>query len=149
MNTITPTLSYLLRCNSDVTSLISGTAIKAVVAYVTDYITKLSLKTYTVFNVIKGVYDKNAEVLGDDVAKGEKTRKIFTQITNALSAKMEIGGPMASMYLLGNPDHYTSHKFVPFYWKSFVKEARSVWEHESEDVLDLETTKNKHLYLCY
>ena len=40
MNTFTPTVSYLLRCNHDVTSLMSGTAIKSVIAYVADYITK-------------------------------------------------------------------------------------------------------------
>ena len=34
MNTVTAMLTYLLRCNSDVTSLMSGTAIKAIVAYV-------------------------------------------------------------------------------------------------------------------
>jgi len=36
MNTITPILTYLLHCNTDVTSLLSGTAVKAVVAYVTE-----------------------------------------------------------------------------------------------------------------
>ena len=40
MNTISPTVTYLLRCNTDVTSLLSGTAIKAVIAYISDYITK-------------------------------------------------------------------------------------------------------------
>ena len=34
---------------------------------------------------------------------------------------------MASLYLLGNPDHYTSHKFTLFYWKNFVREARNPW----------------------
>ena len=52
MNTVTPVVSYLLRCNTDVTSLLSGTAIKAVVAYISDYITKLMLKTYIVFDTI-------------------------------------------------------------------------------------------------
>jgi hypothetical protein len=46
LNTVTPDLTYLLRCNTDVTSLLSGTSIKAVVAYVSDYITKSSLKIY-------------------------------------------------------------------------------------------------------
>jgi hypothetical protein len=27
------------------------------------------------------------------------------------------------MYLLGYPDHYTSHIFIPFYWQSYVQEA--------------------------
>ena len=29
--------------------------------------------------------------------------------------------------MLGNPDHYTSHKFTLFYWKNFVREARNPW----------------------
>lgn len=53
----------------------------------------------------------------------EKTRMIMTKIVNIISAKMEMGAPMISMYLLGNPDHYTDHKFVPFFWQSFVTEA--------------------------
>ncbi|KIM84091.1 hypothetical protein PILCRDRAFT_56716, partial [Piloderma croceum F 1598] len=44
----------------------------------------------------------------------------MTQIVNALTAKIEIGGPMASLYLLRNPDHYTGHTFKTFYWKSYV-----------------------------
>lgn len=64
MNTFAPTLTYLLRSNTDVTSLLSGTAIKAVVAYVTEYVTKPGLKTYTVFDTVKSVFDKNSELIG-------------------------------------------------------------------------------------
>ncbi|KZT18400.1 hypothetical protein NEOLEDRAFT_1050564, partial [Neolentinus lepideus HHB14362 ss-1] len=55
INTFTVVVSYILRCNTDVTCLLSGTQVKAVVAYVTDYITKSSLKTYMVFEVVKAV----------------------------------------------------------------------------------------------
>ncbi|KAJ7734607.1 hypothetical protein B0H16DRAFT_1327430 [Mycena metata] len=41
------------------------------------------------------------------------------KMVNSMSAKMEIGSPMASMYLLGNPDHYASHLYVPFAWRSY------------------------------
>jgi len=53
MNSVTPLLSYLLPSNSDVTSLLSGTAIKAVVAYCQRLITKPSLKTYIIFECYK------------------------------------------------------------------------------------------------
>jgi hypothetical protein len=53
INTVTPSLTYLFRCNTDVTSLKSGTAIKAVIMYVTDYITKCSLKTHVLFDIIR------------------------------------------------------------------------------------------------
>jgi len=51
----------------------------------------------------------------------------MTKIVNNLSAKMEIGSPMACMYLLRNPDHYTNMKFVPFFWQGYLCEARRVW----------------------
>jgi len=44
LNTFTDILTYLMRCNTDVTSLLSATAIKSTVAYVTDYITKTPLR---------------------------------------------------------------------------------------------------------
>ncbi|KAF8223724.1 hypothetical protein L208DRAFT_1019283, partial [Tricholoma matsutake] len=48
-------------------------------------------------------------------------------IVNTLSTKMEMGSPMICMYLLGLPDHYTSHKFHRFFWQSFVQECRKPW----------------------
>ena len=53
----------------------------------------------------------------------EKARRFMTKVANLLSAKAEMGAPMIAMYLLGNPDHYTGHTFIPFYWRSFVQEA--------------------------
>jgi hypothetical protein len=57
LNTFHTVLSYVLHCNSDVTSLLSGTAIKAVIAYVTDYVAKYPVKTYSIFQTIKEVFD--------------------------------------------------------------------------------------------
>ncbi|TFK65381.1 hypothetical protein BDN72DRAFT_773396, partial [Pluteus cervinus] len=57
----------------------------------------------------------------------------MTKIVNQLTSKMEIGSPMASLYLLGNPDHYTSHAFKVFYWKSFVIEVSKAWPEEQQE----------------
>jgi hypothetical protein len=46
---------------------------------------------------------------------------------------MELGAPMICMYLLDKPDHYTSHKFKPFHWKSFVSEAQKYWKSEQNE----------------
>ena len=45
MNNYSPVMSYLLRSNTDVTSLMSSTSMKAAISYITDYITKSSMKT--------------------------------------------------------------------------------------------------------
>ncbi|EIW61750.1 uncharacterized protein TRAVEDRAFT_103819, partial [Trametes versicolor FP-101664 SS1] len=55
INTFNIILSFVLRGNTDVTSLLSGTQVRAVVAYITDYITKTPLKTYSVFEAVKAV----------------------------------------------------------------------------------------------
>jgi hypothetical protein len=132
INTLTPIVTFLLRCNSDITSLLSGTAIKAIVAYISDYVTKPGLKTYTIFDTIRSVFDRNSEMLGGTQKRKDKARSIITKIVNALTTKLEIGGPMASLYLLGNPDHYTNQKLVVFYWKSYVAEVLKTWKQDSD-----------------
>src|ERR1700678_2671096 len=57
----------------------------------------------------------------------------MTKVANLLSAKAEMGAPMICMYLLGNPDHYTSHSFIPFYWQSYVGEVRRIFKEISEE----------------
>ena len=141
INTFTPILSYLLRCNSDVSSLLSGTAIKAIVAYVTDYITKVPLKTYAMFDTVRNVFTRKFTMINSDQSKEEKSRKLLTGIVNSLTANMEIGGPMAALYLLGNPDHYTNLKFRPFYWKPYIN---YIWrEHKSDDEINNIDTSNE------
>ncbi|KAJ3872483.1 hypothetical protein F5051DRAFT_290400, partial [Lentinula edodes] len=58
----------------------------------------------------------------------EKSRRLISCIVNLLLTKLELGSPIISLYLLNNPDHYTSHHFIPFYWRTYVSTARSVFE---------------------
>jgi hypothetical protein len=132
INFFTPLIIFILRCNTDITSLLSGTSIKAIVAYILDYITKPGLKTHSIFSAIKSILNRNSEILGGSLKRKEKSRRILTQIVNYLTAKLEIGGPMASLYLMGNPDHYTSHEFTPVYWKNYVKEVFKSWRSEED-----------------
>ena len=142
INTLTPLVTYLLRCNSDITSLLSGTAIKAVVAYVSDYVTKPSLKTYSIFDTIRSVFDRNSEMIGSaSIKRKEKARILMTKIVNSLTAKMEIGSPMASLYLLGNPDHYTNCKFSCVYWKNYVSEVMKYWKTDDDTQMDIDIEK--------
>ncbi|KAF6741383.1 hypothetical protein DFP72DRAFT_833742, partial [Ephemerocybe angulata] len=107
----------------------SGTSVKAVVGYVTDYITKGWLKTHQIFAALSDSFAKNETVLNqpEGARPGNGARQMLTKLVNSLSAKMEIGAPMAALYLLRNPDHYTSHEFVPFYWKNYVNYVEAQW----------------------
>ncbi|PBK85073.1 hypothetical protein ARMGADRAFT_872141, partial [Armillaria gallica] len=74
INTFTPELTYVMHCNTDVTSLSSGTAIKAVVLYISNYITKSSLKTHVVFDVICDIFAKSTDVLQSHLPEKEKAQ---------------------------------------------------------------------------
>ena len=133
INTIPPTATYLLRCNTDVMGLLSGTSIKAIVYYITNYVTKQSLKTYQLFSSAYDVFESNPSLFNRSVKCKEAARKLILKIANALSFKLEIGSPMASLYLLANPDHYTSHTFTIFWWKSYVSEVQNNWKEYSNN----------------
>ncbi|KAJ7737157.1 hypothetical protein DFH07DRAFT_688135, partial [Mycena maculata] len=49
LNTFTKVVTFFSRSNTDVTSLLSGTSVKAVISYVSDYVSKIGLKTYQAF----------------------------------------------------------------------------------------------------
>jgi hypothetical protein len=121
MNTFAKVITYFSRSNTDVGSLLSGTAVKAVVSYVSDYVSKLGLKTYQAFASVFDVFQRNSEMLDTGTEGVEAARTLMRQMINSMSTKMEIGSPTASMYILGNPDHYTH--YVP--WSARQKLARS------------------------
>lgn len=129
INDVTPVITVCHRCNTDSRCLLSGTSVKAVVGYVTDYISKGWLKTHQIFQTAYDAFSKNVDLL--DGKKGDEkngARRMILKVVNSLSSKMEIGAPMAALYLLGKPDHYTSHRFVSFYWKNYVNFVQSQWQ---------------------
>ncbi|KAJ3513183.1 hypothetical protein NMY22_g15115 [Coprinellus aureogranulatus] len=104
--------------------MMSGTTIKAIVSYVTDYITKPTLKTHQIFSSAYDIYQKNVQLIGAVDKRKDAARLLLLKLANNLTSKLEIGSPMAAMYLLGHPDHYKSHQFVPFWWRTFVNRIR-------------------------
>ena len=99
MNTFSPVITYLFRCNTDLTSLLSGMAIKVVLAYISDYITKPTLKTYVVFDTNVSVFEKNSDMLHGTVDRREMARRMLTQIVNSLTAMMALIVNMAMKFL--------------------------------------------------
>ncbi|KAF8573097.1 hypothetical protein K439DRAFT_1376515 [Ramaria rubella] len=70
-------------------------------------------------------------MLNSEKPRQEKAHKLLTSIVISMTTKMEIGAPMANAYLLEQLDHYTSHRFKPFYWMQFVRKAQSSWPIQS------------------
>ncbi|KAJ7122696.1 hypothetical protein C8R43DRAFT_1090749 [Mycena crocata] len=140
LNTFSRVLTYFSRSNTDVTSLLSGTAVKAVVSYVSDYVSKLGLKSYQAFASVFDVFERNSETLSTGGEGTEIARTLMRQMINSMSTKMEIGSPMASI-----------HQYVNFAWRSYVTFVKNFWykttsnEEEDEDIGDdLLTIQNQN-----
>ncbi|KAJ7131996.1 hypothetical protein C8R46DRAFT_844319, partial [Mycena filopes] len=58
LNTTNRIMTFFSRSNTDCTSMLSGTAVKAVISYVTDYISKLGLKSYQAFASVFDVFKR-------------------------------------------------------------------------------------------
>lgn len=87
------------------------------------------LKTHVMFKSIQQVFERNTELLGSKSSSTkDKARSIITKIVNTLTASSEIGGPMAAMYLLKHPDHYTDYRFKTCLWRSYVSEVMKAWD---------------------
>ncbi|KAK0437067.1 hypothetical protein EV421DRAFT_1678897, partial [Armillaria borealis] len=65
-------LTYIMQYNIDITSLSSGTVIKAVVLYISNYIIKFSLKTHVVFEVIYNIFAKSSNISQSHLLEKEK-----------------------------------------------------------------------------
>ncbi|KAJ7091587.1 hypothetical protein C8R44DRAFT_563327, partial [Mycena epipterygia] len=74
INTFSHVLTYFSRSNTDVTRLLSGTAVKAVVSYVSDYVSKLGLKTYQAFASVFDVFERNSETIANGAGGVETAR---------------------------------------------------------------------------
>jgi hypothetical protein len=137
LNTVHPILSWLLRCNTDVTCLFSGTAIKAILGYVTDYITKPALQTNVMFRSLFQVFKR-----ADATEARPSPRKLLLQLCNSLVGKTEIGGPQVASYLFGHGDHYTCEKFTSCMWTQFVAYVTD------KTVEEITTEERKPFVLC-
>lgn len=103
------------RSNMDIKYIFSGSDAKALVYYITDYVTKSSLSFHDTFSlVLKAVQSLEKHKLVTDAAINaeEKSRRLVLRCYNTLASQQELSGVQVASYLMGWPDHYTTHEFV-------------------------------------
>ena len=103
------------RSNMDIKYIFSGSDAKALVYYITDYVTKSSLSFHDTFSlVLKAVQSIEKQKLNTDavVNAEEKSRRLVLRCYNTLASQQELSSTQVASYLMGWPDHYTTHDFV-------------------------------------
>ncbi len=130
------------RSNMDIKYIFSGSDAKALVYYITDYVTKSSLSFHDTFSlVLKAVQSFEKQKLNIDTGLNaeEKSRRLVLRCYNTLASQQELSGVQVASYLMGWPDHYTTHEFVNLfligienYLQATLIEAQSKQQHQTE-----------------
>eukprot|EP00732_Lithocolla_globosa_P000954 Lithocolla_globosa_v1_NODE_391_length_4199_cov_7.277027.p1 type:complete len:544 gc:universal NODE_391_length_4199_cov_7.277027:1691-60(-) len=129
-----------LGCNNDVKFISANKDAKALVYYITDYVTKSSLSTYNYFTILKGAveelevgktYSSDKYKNLDDIL--ERSKLLITRCYNQLQSQQELSGQQVISLLMGWEDHYTSHKFENLYWNDIWRVSASE-ENEVDDI---------------
>ncbi|KAF9506623.1 hypothetical protein BS47DRAFT_1248474, partial [Hydnum rufescens UP504] len=119
VNNYNETMIQALQCNMDFKFIGSGPSAKAILYYVTDYITKSQLKTHVAYGALQAAVKKlqSQSQTNDSIALQAKC--LLIRCANSLISKQELAAPQVASYLLGLKDYYTSHTFHSIYWTSF------------------------------
>ena len=112
------------RSNMDIKFIFNGSDAKALVYYITDYVTKTNLSFHDTFSlVLKAVKTMENSTLTDfsRMSAEEKSRRLVLRCYNTLASQQELSSMQVASYLMGWPDHYTTHEFVNIHLISVEK----------------------------
>jgi hypothetical protein len=101
------------RSNMDIKFIWSGNDAKALVYYITDYVTKSSLAFHDMFVLahqgIKSI--EQQQVTNGTENAVEKSRKLVLRCYNMIASHQEVSAVQVASYLMNYGDHYTTHTF--------------------------------------
>ncbi len=135
VNNFCESMLEAIRCNMDIQFIGSGASAKAVLYYITDYITKAQLKAHTAYVALQAAVSKlEAEVSENgEMDLERKARLMLIKCANSLIARQELSAPQVASYLMECGDKYTSHSFRSLYWTSFEAYVNANSDDDDDD----------------
>jgi hypothetical protein len=121
VNNFNDTMLELIRCNMDIKFIGSGASAKAILYYVTDYITKSQLKAHVAYAALDLAVHKLGEYHPEDGDLTVRAKRLLQRCAYSMISHQELSGPQVCSYLMDLDDHFTSHKFNNLYWTSFER----------------------------
>ncbi len=120
---------FLLQANMDIKHIGSGEGAKALIFYITDYITKASIPTHLgLAALLYAINRTDAKYSDRQQWDSRKDAGALTILVNSMLSRIEISHPQVMSYLIGGGDHYTSHIFRLLYYRTFERLVTQHWE---------------------
>ncbi|EMD36527.1 hypothetical protein CERSUDRAFT_21987, partial [Gelatoporia subvermispora B] len=121
INNFNETVIQAMRCNMDIKFMGNGQDARAVLMYITDYITKSPLKAHVSYAVLEVALNRLArfDTGLNDIA--QRARRTLQRAAFAMVAQQELSAQQVASYLMDFEDHFTSHTFNNLYWPGFER----------------------------
>lgn len=126
---------FLIQANMDIKHIGSGEGAKALIYYITDYITKSALPTHLGLAALMYALSSTNFKYGDaNQWTSRETSGALTILINSMISRQEVSHQQVMSYLVGGGDHYTSHRYRLIYYMSFDRMVRAYWENQPSSV---------------
>ena len=99
------------RHNHDLKCILSGKAAKAAMCYITDYITKMDMKTYQMLSLLSCTVASVPET--PEIATRQRGRMLLHKCLTQFTKQQQIHTQQATRYLCGKNDTISSHETCP------------------------------------
>lgn len=134
----------LLKCNMDIKHIGSGEAAKALVYYITDYMSKAQLPVHVTLNAVCAAVKRAVTQLDEESDQTAFRRSLLTRVVNGIMGKLELSHQQVMSYIVGGGDHYTSHRFRTMNWGSVERFIREQEKGAHGADLDPDDTGDAH-----
>ena len=121
VNNFNMTMLEALRCNMDIQFIGSGESAKAMIYYITDYITKSQLKSHVAYAALQVAVKKCETVEDEDDDFTVRSKHLLQKGAYALISHQEMSAQQVVSYLMDYEDHFTSHSYGNLYWAAFER----------------------------
>ncbi|TDL13847.1 hypothetical protein BD410DRAFT_757449 [Rickenella mellea] len=118
VNDFNATMLAAVRCNMDIKFIGSGEAAKAILYYITDYITKSQLKTHVAFAALELAVKRLSEYHPEEDELTTRAKRLLQKCAYAMISHQELSAQQVCSYLMDYEDHFTSHSYKNLYWLS-------------------------------
>ncbi|KAG1792668.1 uncharacterized protein HD556DRAFT_1239044 [Suillus plorans] len=126
VNNFNASMLEAVRCNMDIKFIGSGASAKAILYYITDYITKSQLKAHVAYAALDLARRKLSEFDPTDDDLTVRAKELIRKSAHAMISHQELSSQQVAAYLMESGDHYTSHEFKNLFWTSFENYVDSI-----------------------
>ena len=115
VNNFNSTILEAVRCNMDIKFIGSGASAKAILYYITDYITKSQLKAHVAYAALDLAVRKLGEYDPQEDDLTIRAKVLLWKCAYAMISHQELSAQQVCSYLMDFEDHFTSHKYNNLY----------------------------------